>query len=101
MDDFTAAENNDDMTGWMILSPRLFELMKQLGKRILDKKLICWSYFKAFSMGTQVNSPGTKAPDKEKVQEILKVSQFFSLVPLLRDQIFHWRFTFEGSDEVN
>ena len=52
-------------------------------------------------MGTQVNSPGTKAPDKEKVQEILKVSQFFSLVPLLRDQIFHRRFTFEGSDEVN
>ena len=52
-------------------------------------------------MGTQVNSPGTKAPDKEKVQEILKVSQFFSLMPLLRDQIFHWRFTFEGSDEVN
>ena len=43
-----------------------------------DHMLIsCWSYFKAFSMGTQVTSPGAKAPDKEKVQEILKVRQFW------------------------
>ena len=39
--------------------------------------ITCWSYFKAFSMGTQVTSPGAKAPDKEKVQEILKVSPFW------------------------
>ena len=33
--------------------------------------------FKAFSLGTQVSFPGAKAPDKPRVQEILKVRHSF------------------------
>ena len=33
--------------------------------------------FKAFSLGTQVSFPGAKAPDKLRVQEILKVRPSF------------------------
>ena len=33
--------------------------------------------FKAFSLGTQVSFPGAKAPDKPRVQEILKVRPSF------------------------
>ena len=55
----------------------------------------CWSSFQAFSMGTQVTSPGKKAQDKEKVQEILMVSwQFFYFIK------HYANFSFQDNDNA-
>ena len=51
-------------------------------------------------MGTEVTSPGTKAQDKEKVQEILKVSWYLFYQVFSLHQILRQMFSFEANGKL-